>query len=107
MISPFPPPTLSLLCLSAPTKTTVTAAPLFIYTNLKEKSSSKKHLRLTEIEAELKKYPYELVLGERLSAEPFTILWTPPVLRFIRTSRVFGLNRKKSKKRTSTYGCAP
>lgn len=40
-------------------------APLFIYSILKEKTNSKKHIRLNEIETELKKYPYELVLERK------------------------------------------
>lgn len=40
-------------------------APLFIYTILKEKTNSKKHIRLNEIESELKKYPYELTLERK------------------------------------------
>lgn len=40
-------------------------APLFIYTILKEKTNSKKHMRINEIEAELKKYPYEVVMERK------------------------------------------
>ena len=40
-------------------------APLFVYSILKEKSSSKKHLRHQEILKELQKYPYELVIERK------------------------------------------
>ncbi len=40
-------------------------APLFVYSILKEKSSSKKHLRQQDILSELARYPYELTLERK------------------------------------------
>lgn len=40
-------------------------APLFVYSILKEKSNSKKHLRQQEILSELTKYPYEIFIERK------------------------------------------
>lgn len=40
-------------------------APLFVYSILKEKSSSKKHLRQQDILNELSKYPYEVMIERK------------------------------------------